>query len=349
MTREEMHYIVFHPEAWEMMVERSGLDRDEANTLYHILMEELIRQKEVSMPGNLLEEEKMFLLCFPLQKYKLEKSIKELHAIADQLDATHEMLTKTRLVASSSGTISGVLSLLGLALGPVTVGGSLMLSVAGLGLGAAAAATNALTSIFESRSNSAARDRASGLVPMETTMVYEAFEGIRLPEISAAWSCVVRCVGLLKNVKELRACQMAKANSGFMAKVDDFMATRHVSFWRVGRLQTAVEGSALSMNKGARLLGAAGAGFLLMQDVRSFLHSWKQLEEGVTAEELRTVAWQLEQELSQLTQHYRLTTGRQAWPKSPSPNQEVGRGCGVQTADVVTVVLKRPPRGRRER
>lgn len=183
-------------------------------------------------------------------------------------------------------------------------------------------------------------------------MVYEALEGIRLPEISAAWSCVVRCVGLLKNVKELRACQMAKASSGFMAKGNDFMDTRHVLFWRVGRLQTAVEGSALSMTKGARLLGAAGTGFLLMQDVRSLLHSWKHLKEGTraeTAEELRTVAWKLEQELSQLTQHYRLTTGRQAWPKSPSPNQEVGRGRGVRTADVVTVVLKRPPRGRRER
>ncbi|KAF3814474.1 hypothetical protein GH733_017632 [Mirounga leonina] len=109
---------------------------NEANTLYDILMEELIRQKEASMPGNLSEEEKMFLLCFPLQKFKLEKSIRELHAIADQVDATHKMLTKTSLVASSSGTISGVMSLLGLALAPVTVGGSLMLSEAGLGLGA---------------------------------------------------------------------------------------------------------------------------------------------------------------------------------------------------------------------
>nr|XP_025737347.1 LOW QUALITY PROTEIN: apolipoprotein L5-like [Callorhinus ursinus] len=295
---------------------------NESNTLYHILMEELIRQKEATMPGNLSEEEKMFLLCFPLQKYKLEKSIRELHAIAHQVDATHKMLTKTSLVASSSGNISGLMSLLGLALAPVTVGGSLMLSAAGLGLGLRGCHQHVDEYLLESRSNSAARDRASRLVPMETTVVYEAFEEIRLPAISAALSCVDRGVRVIKNVKDFQACQMATANSGFMAKVNNFMATNHVPFWRGEQLQTAVEGSALSMTKGVRLLGAAGAGFLLVQDVKSLLQSWKHLEEGAraeTTEELRTVALQLEQELSQLTQRYKLTlrgrAGRRARPR----------------------------------
>ncbi|XP_004417768.1 PREDICTED: LOW QUALITY PROTEIN: apolipoprotein L, 5 [Odobenus rosmarus divergens] len=298
---------------------------NEANTLYHILIEELIQQKEATMPGNLSEEEKMFLLCFPLQKYKLEKSIRELHAIAHQVDATHKMLTKTSLVASSSGSISGVMSLLGLALAPVTVGVSLMLSAAGLGLGARGCHQHVDEYLLESRSNSAARDRASRLVPMETTVVYEAFEEIRLPAISAALSCVDRGVRVIKNVKDFRAYQMSTANSGFMAKVNNFMATNRVPFWRGGTLQTAVEGSALSMTKGVRLLGAAGAGFLLVQDMKSLLQSWKHLEEGARAEttkELRTVALQLEQELSQLTQRYKLTlrgrAGRRARPRIKS-------------------------------
>lgn len=157
----------------------------------------------------------MFLFCFPLQKYKLEKSIRELHAIADQVDATHKMLAKTSLVAGASDALSGVLSILGLALVPVTVGGSLMLSAVGLGLGAVAAVTNMLTSVLENRSNMAARERASRLVPMETTTDYKAFEEIRLSEISVV--CVDRCVRLIKKVKGPRASQMAKANSGFMA------------------------------------------------------------------------------------------------------------------------------------
>ncbi|XP_045866713.1 apolipoprotein L5 isoform X2 [Meles meles] len=310
MTKEEVCYILFHPEAWEAMVARSGLDRDEANMLYHILMEEMIRWREVSLPGDLSQEEKLFLLCFPLQKQKLEKSIKELHAIADQVDATHKMLTKTNLVASSSGTISGVLSLLGLALSPVTGGASLMLSTAGLGLGVAAAATSMLTSVLESKNNSTARERASEVIPMEDSAVYNVLEGINFPQIGPTLACVDRCVKAIRHVKGLRAYQMAKANSGFMAKVNNFIGTGRVPFWRAGGQQAALETSALTMSRGARLLGAVGAGFLLIHDVKSLLESWKHLEDGAraeTAEELRMVAEQLEQKLRRLTECYRRT------------------------------------------
>ncbi|XP_059042808.1 apolipoprotein L5 isoform X1 [Mustela lutreola] len=304
VTREEVYYILFHPEAWEMVVARSGLDRDEADTLYHILMEELIRWKEVSMPEDLSQEEKMFLLCFPLQKHKLEKSIKELRAIADQVDANHKMLTKTNLVASTSGTISGVLSLLGFALSPVTGGASLMLSTAGLGLGVTAAATSMLTSFLEDKNNSTARERASKVIQMETPAANDTREGIGFPKIGATLTCVDRFVQALHHVKGLRAYQMAKVNSGFMAKVKDFIATGRVPFWRAGGQQTA---SALTMTRGARLLGAAGAGFLLMYDVKSLLENWKHLEDGAraeTAEELRSAARELEQELKQLNMRY---------------------------------------------
>lgn len=279
-----------------------AVHRDEADTLYHILMEELIRWKEVSMPEDLSPEEKMFLLCFPLQKRKLEKSIKELHAIADQVDANHKMLTKINLVASSSGTVSGVLSLLGFALSPVTGGASLMLSTAGLGLGVSAAATSVLTSFLENKNNSTARERASEVIQMETPAAYDTLKGI-----GATLTCVDRFVQALQHVKGLRAYQMAKANSGFMAKVKNFIATGHVPFWRAGGQQTA---SALTMTRGARLLGAAGAGVLLMYDVKSLLENWKHLEDGAraeTAEELRSAARQLEQELKQLHKRYMQT------------------------------------------
>ncbi|XP_039086391.1 apolipoprotein L5 [Hyaena hyaena] len=300
-----MQYILFHPEVWEQLVDRSGLDRDEANILYYIMMEELTQHKEASMPGDLSEEEKLFLLCFPLQKHKLEKSIKELHAIADEVDATRKMLAKTSLVASSSGTVSGVLSILGLALVPVTVGGSLMLSVAGLGLGAAAAVTNVLTSVLENRSNMEARERASSLVPLQTTIENKALEDTRLYDSVV---CVDRCVRLFKKVKELRAYQVAKANSSFMTKV--YTAISHLPFWRAGRMQRAAEASVLSLSKGVRVLGAVGTGLFLLQDVQDLLQSWKHLEEGAraeTAEELLSLAKELEQRLRQLTRRYRRT------------------------------------------
>ncbi|KAF3814473.1 hypothetical protein GH733_017631 [Mirounga leonina] len=97
-------------------------------------------------------------------------------------------------------------------------------------------------------------------------MVYEAFEEIRWPAIHAALSRVDRGVSVIRNVEELRARQMAQPTLA--------------SWLRAGQLQTAVEGSALSMTKGVRPLGAAGAGFLLVQDVKSLLQSWKHLEGG---------------------------------------------------------------------
>ncbi|XP_022374851.1 apolipoprotein L5 [Enhydra lutris kenyoni] len=356
VTREQVYYMIFHPEAWEKVVARSGLDRDEADMLYHILMKELIRWKEVSMPGDLSQEEKMFLLFFPLQKRKLEKSIEGLRAIADQVDATHKMLTKTNLVASTSGTISGVLNLLGLALSPVTGGTSLMLSTAGMGLGVAAAATSVLTSFLETNNNSTAQKRASEVIPMETSAVYNALEGISIPQIGAALTCVDRCVKAVQHVKGLRANQMAKANSGFMAKVKNFIATGPVPFWRAGGQQTAVEASALTMTRGAWLLGAAGAGLLLMNDVKSLLESWKHLEDGTraeAAEELRSATRQLEQELRQLNERYTQTlwggAGRRAGRQSRSTADPAARDTQCPRVGSESTTSASPSMSRRPR
>nr|XP_023486868.1 LOW QUALITY PROTEIN: apolipoprotein L5 [Equus caballus] len=305
--------------------------RDEADVLYRLLSEELMRCEQVSVPdGNPSEEEKMFLLCFPLWKYKLEKTIKELNTIADQVDAAHKMLTKTPLVASSSGAVSAAVSLLGLALAPVTVGGSLMLSALGHGLGAAAVMTNILTSVLENRSNSAARDRARRLVSLPATGENEALGGINLSEVRAVDLPIKQSAGVI-NIRELQAygTAKAKANSGFgMATVKNFAATGCVPFWRARGVKRAVEGPALAMTRGARLMAVAGAGFFLMQEVNSLLQNWRHLEAGARAEmaeQLRPWAKELEQWLGQLTRRYELMILRRG-SEEPSLNQKVGRG-----------------------
>lgn len=277
----------------------SAVHSDEAAVLSCVLFEELMRCDKDSMPdGWLSEEERLFLSYFPLHKFELEQNIKELNILADQADTTHKLLTKTSPVASSSGTVSGVMSILGLALAPVTAGGSLVLSTAATGLGAAAAITNIVTNVLENRSDSAARDKASRLGPLTTS--HEAFGEINWSEIGAAGFCVDKCVKAIKGIRDLRAYQMAKANSGFMAMVKNFVVTRHIPFWRARGVQRAFEGTTLAMTNGARVMGAAGAGFLLLKDMSSFLQSWKHLEDGArteTAEELRTLAKKLEQDL----------------------------------------------------
>lgn len=93
-----------------------------------------------------------------------------------------------------------------------------------------------------------------------------------------------------------------------MAMVKNFVVTRHIPFWRARGVQRAFEGTTLAMTNGARVMGAAGAGFLLLKDMSSFLQSWKHLEDGArteTAEELRTLAKKLKQDLDWLTERHR--------------------------------------------
>ncbi|XP_053441200.1 apolipoprotein L5 isoform X2 [Nycticebus coucang] len=338
IPREDVQWLLSHPQAWREIVEKFGLENDEATVLYHILLEKLILQKRLSFPyGNLSEEETLFLLHYDLNKYELEKNIRELNTIADQLDTTHKMLTKTSLVASSSGAASGVMSILGLALVPVTAGQSLMFSAAGAGLGIATAITNVLTNVLENRSNSAARDKARRLVKTRVTSEHEAFGGIRLlPEVTAAGQGVANCVSI---IRRLRAHQLAKANSGFTAMVRNFVATRHIPFWNAGGVQRAFADTSLVMTRGARVLGAAGAGLSLVQDVRNLLQNWKHLGEGAradTAEELRKLATEQELALRQLNQfyfHLQQKLSQMPQPRVPSRavvESEVGQVVSVE-------------------
>ncbi|XP_036032504.1 apolipoprotein L3-like [Onychomys torridus] len=88
------------------------------------------------------QEKKKFLEVYPQVKLELEQQIRKLHTLADKIDKVHRDCTITQVVASSTGAVSGVLTILGLALAPVTAGVSLGLSATGLGLGAAAAVTS---------------------------------------------------------------------------------------------------------------------------------------------------------------------------------------------------------------
>ncbi|EPQ18337.1 Apolipoprotein L5 [Myotis brandtii] len=323
MTEEDMHWLLSDWQAWETVMEQLCLERDEADALYYIVVRELMRREEGFRPsGNLSQEEMMFLREFPLRKHKLENTISELRSIADQVDRTHKMLTKTSLVASSSGAVSAVMTIMGVALAPVTTGGSLLLSAAGQSLGLAAAATNILTSVLDNRSNSAARDRASRLASLPTDPEAGTGEEIH----SSKGIFVQRCVNTLGSIRQLHAFQRAQANPGFIARVRNFVATRRVPFWRATGVQRAAGAPALAMTRGARMLSVAGAGFLLMHDLRSIQENWRHLEEGArteTAKELRMLAWELEQELDQRSRRYELTI--QKLERSSPLNQERGR------------------------
>ena len=309
MTEESLASLGSPSQSWENNRVVWPLHSDEASVLHYILVQELMRREEGDGPhGHLSQEERVFLLAFPLRKHKLEKTIKELRTIADEADSAHKMLTQTNLVASSAGAVSEAMTILGVALSPVTAGGSLLLSVAGQGLGAAAFVTNIVINVLENRSNSSVRERAGRLVAFPTPPEAEAGGGVSFSAAETTGEVARRCYKILGSIRELHAYWKAQANPGFMARVRNFVTTRRVPMLRATGARRAVgQGSALAMTRGARMLSAAGAGFLLMQDVKSILRDWQHLGEGARTEvaaELRTHAEELEQQLSQLSRRY---------------------------------------------
>lgn len=85
------------------------------------------------------------------------------------------------------------------------------------------------------------------------------------------------------------------------------------------------------MANGAQGVGAAGASFLLMQDVNNVLQNGKPLEEGARAEmaeELGTVAKEQEQEPSRPSWHYELTILRQGYRGPPHWTRREDGGQG---------------------
>ena len=95
-----------------------------------------------------LDREK-FLEEFPVIKQDLEKDIEKIRAFADKVDKVHTDCTISKVVAHSTGAVSGILSIVGLALAPLTMGATLPLLATGLGLGIVSTVTNVSTSIVE--------------------------------------------------------------------------------------------------------------------------------------------------------------------------------------------------------
>ncbi|XP_006241996.1 apolipoprotein L3 isoform X1 [Rattus norvegicus] len=253
---------------------------------------------------QLQNDKERFLEAYPQVRLELEKHIKKLHALADKVDKVHRDCTVSQVVASSSSAVSGVLTILGLALAPVTAGVSLALSATGMGLGAAAAVTSVSTSIVEKVSLASAEAEASKLVPTKDTMnrMKEVLEqsGPRLASLST--NSIQNIQAIQKN---MNAIQLAKANPHLATNAKRLMTTGKTSTQTTGQVQKAFGGTALAMTKEARIIGAATVGLFLLMDVVRLVEDSKHLHEGaksVSAAELRRQARDLEQKLQELNQ-----------------------------------------------
>ncbi|OBS82340.1 hypothetical protein A6R68_23665 [Neotoma lepida] len=258
-----------------------------------------------------LQDKKRFLEVYPQLKLELEGHIRKLHALADKIDKVHRDCTITQVVARSTCAVSGVMTILGLALAPVTAGVSLGLSATGLGLGAAAAVTSVSTSIVEKVSMASAEAEASQLVPTskdKEKAIKEDLEESTTRLVSVYKNSFQNLEDLKKNIN---AIKLTKANPRLVTNVKRLMTTGKVSERNSEKVQKAFGGTPLAMTKEARITGAATAGLSILMDMIKLVEDSKHLHEGAKAEsaaKLRQHAQDLEQKLKKLIEvHDRMT------------------------------------------
>uniref|UniRef100_G1P7Z6 Apolipoprotein L3 n=1 Tax=Myotis lucifugus TaxID=59463 RepID=G1P7Z6_MYOLU len=293
-------------EAWKRFVTGAKLSRDEADALYADLSElkTLMALEDKDMPSAHQLHRESFMKEFPQVKQDLEERIRKLYALADEVDKVHRDCTISKVAASSAGAVSGILTIAGLALAPVTAGATLVLSATGLGLGAAAAVTGVTASIVEASKNASAKAEASRLLSTgsDTEKMVEEVLRCSTPKIA---SLAPKCFQSLQDiVKNARAFKLAKANPRLAAKAMRFLRMGTVSARSSKQVQKAFGGTALAMSKEARVFGAATAGIFLLMDVIQLVKESVHLHEGAkaqSAEELRQQAQELERKLEELT------------------------------------------------
>ncbi|XP_067554027.1 apolipoprotein L2-like [Pseudorca crassidens] len=282
---------------------------EEADTLREYLNElktDLAMGDQDTVIEDQLDRER-FLEEYPRMKEELEEGITKLYALAEKADKLHRDCTISHVAAHSAGTVSGVLTILGLSLAPVTMGASLALLATGLGLGAAAAVTDVSTTIVERVSTLALETEASRYTSTADSKE-EVFEGVVSNSTAQFTSSVEKVFQAMQGIENnVRAIKVAKGNPGLAASAKRFTTTGQVSAKRGKQVQKAFGGTALAMTQKARIQGVASAGLSLLMEVAFLVKEAKHLHEGAKtepAERLRQKAQELEKKLEELTDIY---------------------------------------------
>ncbi|XP_057596431.1 apolipoprotein L2-like [Hippopotamus amphibius kiboko] len=302
MSREEL--LLLLTKVLNRIETEASLSREDIDAL-HVYLSEL----ESDLAGEHQKDQlhrKRFLRRFPQVKRELEMLIEKLQALADNAEKVHRDCTISNVAAASAGAASGVLTILGLALAPVTAGVSLALSATGLGLGAAAAVTSVSTGIVEYVSRSSAETEASRLMSSGVNKWKMLLEVLKSnPQIVYTTKTFTEAVDCIEMI--IQGQDSVSANPGLAPNVNVFAGTGRISVSGIQHVEGAIKGTALAMTKGARIIGAATAGVFLLVDVGFLVKESMHLHEGAkseSADRLRQQAWELERKLEELTRIY---------------------------------------------
>ncbi|XP_038151139.1 uncharacterized protein apol [Cyprinodon tularosa] len=102
-----------------------------------------------------------FLLEFSKRQLRMSEFLEQLEVNAVQLDSMNKGAKISSVVGSSVGAVGGVLSIVGLALIPVTAGVSLALTMTGIGMGVTSGVNSIVTTVTEVGVNRTHQKKAS--------------------------------------------------------------------------------------------------------------------------------------------------------------------------------------------
>nr|XP_034373316.1 apolipoprotein L3-like [Arvicanthis niloticus] len=306
VSRKDLQLLLAKDEAWKVLVAEAELSRDEEAALHKALklLLELPTLEDKDSLQEELQDRKKFVEAFPQLKRKVQENIRKLRALADHLDQVHRGCTISNVVTNSTSVASGVLSILGLALAPMTAGGSLLLSATGLGLGTVATVTGTATEIVEQTSKwsdeAKAKDLMSDTMDTLNTVLVMGQNALKLDKT------IYNVIKQLKTLgKHIRAIRVATANPRLVADARRLMTSGRMAASRTSQVQNAFKGTVLAMTKKARIRDAATAGVFLAMDMYSLVKDSMDLYDGAKSEsgkELRALAQELEEKLKEIAQ-----------------------------------------------
>ncbi|KAM9391407.1 uncharacterized protein apol [Pholidichthys leucotaenia] len=214
-------------------------DADIRRMLDHVNQLEEVRSNEAFRMAFMFQEKLglAFIKEFSKRHPQMSKFLQELEETAVQLDNMNKGAKISSVAGSSVGAVGGVLSIIGLALIPVTAGVSLALTMTGIGLGITSGVNSLVTAATEVGVNATQRKKASA--------VFESF---------------------MKDVQSIQA-QLEQATHQTLPKLEASQIEVAVGvgklLWKTGTVGKNIDGlvdavSAVKMLKNEELMVGAG-------------------------------------------------------------------------------------------
>uniref|UniRef100_A0A4W2IFS1 Apolipoprotein L3-like n=1 Tax=Bos indicus x Bos taurus TaxID=30522 RepID=A0A4W2IFS1_BOBOX len=288
----------------ERIKAEASLSREDVDELHNYLNElkrALVEEDKERLSKEQLDRRR-FLNKFRRVKRQLEECISKFRELADKVEKVHKGCTISNVLVHSTGAVSGILTIVGLALAPVTMGASVVLLATGIGLGAAATVTSVSTSIIEHVNRSSAETEASRMMSSLIKKWKVLLEVLKSIPTTEKVTKAVQCIEM-----HIHAMETGQAIPGSAANANIGVSAGRISYPAIEQIETGFKATALTITKGARIGGLATAGVFLLVDVGFMVKESMHLHDGAkteAAESLRRRAWELERKLEELTQIY---------------------------------------------